>query len=75
MNPKAKNSTGGQSNEALRISEAGKMLPLLCAAAGRIFPLCQMMRRTAVLTSWAALAGIKGWTPRMVKRVEREMAK
>lgn len=70
-----KSTNGGQIDEPLRISKAGRLLPEFLETARLIFPACEVMQRTAVLNSWVGLAGINGWTPAMVERVEVEMAK
>lgn len=57
-----------------RVGEIGRWLPTLVRAA-------QSVHRTegevkaAVLLAWAALAGVAGWTPEMVAKVERELGR
>ena len=47
------------------------MLPALVAQARENFPRDVNKQRTAVLLSWINLAGIAGWEPAMVGKVER----
>jgi hypothetical protein len=55
-----------------RIRKAAGILPDLIRMARKIHR-SEVHARLAVLCAWANMAGVIGWTPGMVRRVEREM--
>lgn len=63
---------GNSMRRTVRI--AAEMLPQLVATARRAHR-GEAEIRTAVLMAWTALAGVIGWSPAMVRAVEREMSK
>lgn len=54
------------------MARAGELLPALIRAA-RTIHRRELECKFAVLSAWGDLAGVLGWTPAMVDRVEREM--
>jgi predicted DNA binding protein len=57
-----------------KIELAAAYLPDLVRSARQIHqgePQCVV--QTAVLEAWSGLAAVEGWTPAMVRRVQREM--
>jgi hypothetical protein len=57
-----------------RVRRAAAALPELVRQAERIHGRAPLVvKRQAVLQAWLGLAGVAGWTPEMVTRVEREM--
>jgi hypothetical protein len=59
---------------AARIKLAEPLLPDLIRMARQVHGR-KILSTVAVLEAWAGLAGVLGWTPEMVDRVEREMGK
>ena len=55
-----------------RTAMAAVLLPVMIRLARIMFGY-EVEVKTAVLLAWTDLAGIPGWTPEMVRRVEREM--
>lgn len=57
-----------------KVKITSRLLPEMVATA-RLVHKGDIEIRTAVLGAWTALAGVLGWTPKMVAAVEREMAR
>ena len=57
-----------------RVRQASRMLPDLVQAARKIHR-SSVRVNVAVLCAWADLAGVIGWTPEMVRKVEQETRK
>jgi len=60
------------SREKRRVQKAAKALPDLIRAAVAIHGKGRRAE-VAVLSAWGDLAGVLGWTPEMVERVEEAM--
>lgn len=60
-------------DEQSRLELAARHLPTLIRAAREIHGRDRMRVVAAVLSAWGDLAGITGWTPGMIERVEKAM--